>query len=133
MEWRLRMGGFFSGLCCILYGTTEMRRYFLTLSPWNAIHRLDATVKDFLAVDRFEKSSLSLSGSGSIWSPPPFGWLKANTDAAFKGGRAAIGVVIRDHKGCISLLSSKIIDYESALVSELLAIDWATDLAMEQG
>uniref|UniRef100_A0A0A9G2M2 RNase H type-1 domain-containing protein n=1 Tax=Arundo donax TaxID=35708 RepID=A0A0A9G2M2_ARUDO len=59
-----------------------------------ATSRRDATIND--------------QGQSTVqarWEPPPEGWCKANVDAAFHelSGEAGIGIIIRDHKGCVQL------------------------------
>lgn len=65
-------------------------------------------------------SLLEMVSSGP---PLPPGWLKANNDAAFKGGRAALGVMVRDHRGCVNLIFAKLFPCNSALEAEILALD----------
>lgn len=68
-------------------------------------------------------------GNEGLWTVPPAGWLKANTDAAFKNGKAGLGLVIRDETGELVLFSTKTIACISAKVAELMAIEWASEIA----
>lgn len=97
-----------------------------------SIFKLNAMVEEFQAAECFRKPIPPPSPTLK-WTPPPLGWLKANTNAAFNGERAAIGVVVQDHRGCVNLLSSKLIVCDSALEAELMALDWAIVLALEHG
>ncbi|KAF3437928.1 hypothetical protein FNV43_RR20684 [Rhamnella rubrinervis] len=42
------------------------------------------------------------------WRSPMKNWLKANTDAAFKDGNAAFGIILRDEQGRVLFLASKL-------------------------
>lgn len=57
------------------------------------------------------------------WSPPMVGHLKLNVDAAFKGGRVALAMIMRDHKGCLIFLQSLLTTAKSAYHPETLALD----------
>lgn len=54
------------------------------------------------------------------------GWLKANTDVAFKRGDAALGLVVQNDRGEVVLLSSKLFKCVSVLEAKLQALLWAT-------
>lgn len=56
------------------------------------------------------------------WTPLPLGWLKANINAAYKGGDAALGLVIRNDRGDAVLISSKLCKCMSVLEAELQAL-----------
>lgn len=60
------------------------------------------------------------------WKPPPEGWLKVNTDAAFNGRKAAIAFTVRDELGKILKVASKLVTSESAFTAEVMAMEWAT-------
>lgn len=42
------------------------------------------------------------------WSPPPKGWLKINTDSAYKSGKAAIGMIVCDARGRHQFSAAKV-------------------------
>lgn len=58
---------------------------------------------------------------------------KANIDATFKGGTAAITFVIRNERGRIIWLASKLITCDSAFIAEIIALDWAIEEIEMQG
>ncbi|KAF3438471.1 hypothetical protein FNV43_RR21233 [Rhamnella rubrinervis] len=72
------------------------------------------------------RNSIELKES---WSPPPQYWLKANIDAAFKEGAAALALVVRDEQGQVVFLASKLDRATSAMEAELKALVWALQLA----
>lgn len=65
------------------------------------IFKFNLMVDDFLGEDDGLKTGedpLKCVGEDNHWFPPPVGWIKSNSDATFKGGRAAIDDVFRNHK-----------------------------------
>lgn len=44
------------------------------------------------------------------WAPPAAGKLKVNSDAAFHNGKAGLGLVVRNEKGELMLLMSKVVE-----------------------
>ncbi|KAF3446701.1 hypothetical protein FNV43_RR11881 [Rhamnella rubrinervis] len=71
----------------------------------------------------------SLKGSEERWRAPPKNWYRANTDAAFKDGRAALVLVLRDEKGKVLYLASKLDSANSAKEAELKALVWGFEKA----
>ena len=59
--------------------------------------------------------------SPSLWSPPPFDFLKLNFDGASKGnpGAAGYGVVFRDYLGHIKAIGARPLGHSSNNVAEL--------------
>ncbi|KAF3448840.1 hypothetical protein FNV43_RR09554 [Rhamnella rubrinervis] len=66
------------------------------------------------------------------WRPPPKDWYKANTDAAFKNGTAALAMVIRDEKGRVLQMFSLLTNANSPLEAEFKALEWAMKLTSEE-
>lgn len=100
------------------------------------ICNFNAMVEEFMAAKtncKIGEDPLISNKDPVWWSPPPEGWLKINIDAAFKGNKAALGVVVRDNHGCVKLLANKLSPCESATVAELKAIEWSMALAEENG
>ncbi|KAL3633206.1 hypothetical protein CASFOL_022968 [Castilleja foliolosa] len=60
--------------------------------------------------------------SNNPWKPPPEGWTKANTDAAFSNDVAAAGVVLKNHRGSIFATSTCSNNCENSITAEALAI-----------
>lgn len=56
-----------------------------------------------------ERSLKFVPRQETVWSPPRLGWLKSNMDDAFVNGRAAIGLVVRNDRGELVMLLTKII------------------------
>lgn len=59
----------------------------------------------------------------------PLGWLKINTDAAFKDGKAFLGFVVRDDCGSLFWSSSNVVKCHTAHHAEMSAIMWALEFA----
>ncbi|KAF3443280.1 hypothetical protein FNV43_RR12962 [Rhamnella rubrinervis] len=47
----------------------------------------------------YHKISTSSSLQAEHWKTPKKGWFKANVDASFKNGQAALAIVVRDDHG----------------------------------
>ncbi|KAL0285633.1 UNVERIFIED_CONTAM: hypothetical protein Sangu_2770000 [Sesamum angustifolium] len=56
------------------------------------------------------------------WLPPPEGWLKVNTDAAFSDGEGMAACVIRNHEGTIICAKSERIWAHDPTAAEVLAL-----------
>jgi hypothetical protein len=56
-----------------------------------------------------EKVTATCRDQPKKWTPPPLGWVKMNTDAAFchNSGAASAGIVVRDNKGRVLLTAWK--------------------------
>lgn len=61
-----------------------------------------------------------------FWSKPPPGWLKANIDAVFSGGKAALAFAVRDERGGIIKVVSSLTSATSSREAESKALEWAT-------
>lgn len=92
-------------------------------------------------VGEFEKANLkdlvefASDQSPEVWSPPPFGSYKLNTDAApFENGRIGFGAVVRDAIGNVMVASC---DYvagnENVEIAEALAARHGLKVAWEAG
>lgn len=67
------------------------------------------------------------------WKPPRTGWLKVNTNAAFKNGLAAPAMVVRDDYGGMVLTMTKLIGCKNAWCAEFPAVNWATRITEQKG
>jgi hypothetical protein len=70
------------------------------------------------------------------WSPPPFGTVLINVDAAIcsESRRMGVGVVIRDHNGqCLAACSEYITEVTSPEFAEALALRRAVSFAQDEG
>ncbi|KAL0300641.1 UNVERIFIED_CONTAM: putative mitochondrial protein [Sesamum radiatum] len=56
------------------------------------------------------------------WLPPPEGWLKVNTDAAFSDGEGMVACVIRNHEGTIICAKSERIWAHDPTAAEVLVL-----------
>ncbi|KAL3614247.1 hypothetical protein CASFOL_042321 [Castilleja foliolosa] len=63
------------------------------------------------------------------WSPPPDGWLKINTDAAFANGKSTSGIIFKNKNGSLVLAATFAHDCPDATTTECLAILDACNLA----
>lgn len=77
-------------------------------------------VDDFL--DKGVPIESGLAVEQEQWTPFLDGWLKANTDAAFKWGEVTLRLVVRNDLGDVILLSSKLLMCALALEVELQVI-----------
>lgn len=66
------------------------------------------------------------------WTPPSDGWIKVNMDAACKQGKSALGLIALDTRGKLLIMASKVVNCENSQVAELMAIEWATKVIMNQ-
>lgn len=67
------------------------------------------------------------------WTPPPEGWLIINIDAAFKNGRATIGMIVSDERGRHRFAAAKLMESISTRSAELAAFGWASRVAEDNG
>ena len=67
------------------------------------------------------------------WKAPPPNWLKINVDAAFKKEDAAAAMVVRDNRGKLLFLDTKLFKCYSAMDAEIQAIEWASSKAEHSG
>ncbi|PRQ23156.1 putative ribonuclease H-like domain-containing protein [Rosa chinensis] len=65
------------------------------------------------------------------WLTPPFGWIKVNTDGAWKmdSNQAGYGGVYRDYKGLVIGAFSSTLDIPSSVAAEVMAVIKAIELA----
>ncbi|XP_062028946.1 uncharacterized protein LOC133744938 [Rosa rugosa] len=65
------------------------------------------------------------------WNSPPYGWIKINTDGAWKStsNEAGYGGVFRDHRGIVIGAFCSNLDIPSSLDAEVVAVIKAIDLA----
>jgi hypothetical protein len=67
-----------------------------------------------------------------VWSPPPAGSIKINTDVAVHANFSTLAVIARDHQGFVlKAWSSKYLSMDPT-TSEAAAIKWALTLAKEE-
>ncbi|KAF7133353.1 hypothetical protein RHSIM_Rhsim09G0146400 [Rhododendron simsii] len=67
------------------------------------------------------------------WSPPQEGWIKANCDVALKKGssKAAIAVVLRNHRGAVVDGRSALVLASSASQGEALQFAWPSIYSLQ--
>ncbi|KAL0439338.1 UNVERIFIED_CONTAM: putative ribonuclease H protein [Sesamum latifolium] len=61
------------------------------------------------------------------WSPPPTGWLKANTDITLKEEKCFAGIIVRDHESKLIRAITKEMFARNASTAELRAIKLAVE------
>ncbi|XP_020599734.1 uncharacterized protein LOC110039117, partial [Phalaenopsis equestris] len=64
-----------------------------------------------------------------LWSPPPTGWLKVNTDGSFSNDFAGIGGIFRNSYGSPIIYFTTPVVAMDALEAEFVAIYWAIKIA----
>lgn len=103
---------------------------------WNLSNSLvftngDALAKVLFYFEMLVEDFLKIRGVKNIWVTPPMGWLKINTYAVVKKGKASITFVVWNEEGSIILLVAKII---AALVhgKEVVAILWASEVPAQR-
>ncbi|KAL0402832.1 UNVERIFIED_CONTAM: LINE-1 retrotransposable element O protein [Sesamum radiatum] len=74
---------------------------------------------DHCTVQKLRKTLLQINVE---WRPPPEGWIKANTDIAFKENKCVAALIIRDHQGFIRRAAATKIFVPNASLAELRAI-----------
>ncbi|KAL3621021.1 hypothetical protein CASFOL_035933 [Castilleja foliolosa] len=62
------------------------------------------------------------SSPNQIWIPPPDGWLKINTDAAFADGLSTSGIIFKNKSGTIVLAATFTHNCPDATTAECLAL-----------
>ncbi|KAL0312770.1 UNVERIFIED_CONTAM: hypothetical protein Sradi_5676300 [Sesamum radiatum] len=65
-----------------------------------------------------------------VWSPPPPGWIKINTDIALKENKCVTAIVARSHQCQLVLAETKEVNLSDANLAELRAIRFATERAI---
>ncbi|KAL3617347.1 hypothetical protein CASFOL_038760 [Castilleja foliolosa] len=75
------------------------------------------------------KANHKRSSTNQSWSPPPEGWLKINTDAAYANGCSTSGVIFKNKNGSIVLAATYSHNCPDVITAECLAIIDACTLA----
>lgn len=123
---------FFSSLflCCWFYRNKIVHEGNFDFSK--ILFMFNQMVEDLLREGRLAgQEELIDQGESEIitrWKPPPAGWLKVNTDAAFNNGLAAIALVVRNDYGGMVLTMTKLMGCKNAWCVELAAVNWATKI-----
>ncbi|KAF8396461.1 hypothetical protein HHK36_018083 [Tetracentron sinense] len=97
---------------------------------------VEESIQSSTHVERLSDKSLhSRQTSNQHWSPPPFGWIKDNSDGAtsLNGELAGFGVIARDHRGTIIAGHIQAIQGGSLLISKAVALHNALSLVVESG
>lgn len=86
-------------------------------------------------VEEFENYKVVNSGDTVTrgWKPPPRGSLKINSDAAVKGTRSFLSIVARDKAGGLVEAYSFKVSTRDPLITELLAVQKALTLSLQNG
>ncbi|KAL3629307.1 hypothetical protein CASFOL_016580 [Castilleja foliolosa] len=68
------------------------------------------------------KVRLIRSSTNQSWTPPPHGWIKINSDAAFADGDSTSGIVFRNKNGSITRAATYAHRCSDAITAECLAL-----------
>ncbi|KAF3434351.1 hypothetical protein FNV43_RR25454 [Rhamnella rubrinervis] len=95
------------------------------------IGHFNVAVEEFLTVDHKNLQDISPTASSSSvkWCLPQQGFIKANVDAAFDVGQAAVAMVVRNDQGYLLYLASKLLKCVSSFVAEVEVLRWAVEYA----
>lgn len=128
-------------LCTLMYCYWNYRNSHVFAKPErmeNVVSKFNLLVEEWVGrqgVDAEQNSDQTLGGGPCDqegWTTPPERWIKINTDASFKHGKAALGAIARDERGKLIFMAAKVVECDSARLAELFAINWASELAEEQ-
>lgn len=96
----------------------------------SSAQKLEFSVSEFAQSRIIEETlvecSQDLQGP-KAWQPPPEGWIKINVDAGLMDSYTALAMVVRDHRGELLFLVTKLIERRVPYVVELQALQWATN------
>jgi ribonuclease HI len=67
-----------------------------------------------------------------IWSPPPLGWLKCNSDGAFDTITASCGGIFRNQQADFVIAFAERIRFKSAFLAELCGVMRSIELAKDK-
>ncbi|KAL3627076.1 hypothetical protein CASFOL_028439 [Castilleja foliolosa] len=79
--------------------------------------------------DSYAQANKKRSSSNQRWIPPPVGWLKINTDAAFANGESTSGIIIKNHPGSIVPAATFKHNCPDVITAECLALHDACIIA----
>ncbi|KAF3453965.1 hypothetical protein FNV43_RR04407 [Rhamnella rubrinervis] len=68
----------------------------------------ETAVEEFTMVHSPSSRNNRLLEDMSIWKPPQAGWIKANIDAGFNDGQAALAFVTKDNMGRLLFAATKL-------------------------
>ena len=71
--------------------------------------------------------------SSKIWSPPPFGCIKLNVNAATRSLGFALAVVARNHLGEVLSIWAKKYHSSSPAIAKAKSLYWAINLVVKEG
>ncbi|KAK1266749.1 hypothetical protein QJS04_geneDACA016665 [Acorus gramineus] len=103
----------------------------LSQSSFKAVITSDLDrIKTGLGVTIYE---LSIHSIEVKWEPPPWEWVKANTDGSLSEDRAGYGFLLRDHSGNLIIAEAAKTARNSINQLELMAIGQSIKMALELG
>ncbi|KAF3441398.1 hypothetical protein FNV43_RR15312 [Rhamnella rubrinervis] len=104
---------------------------------WELVRNFNRSVKEFFNCNHSTVKTLPTSLARGLikkkWELPPIGWLKINVDAARKDGNFAWAMLVRNEKGNLLFLTSKLSRSDSSTEVELEALGWAIEYAARPG
>lgn len=98
----------------------------------HTVDHFNMMVEEFLAVGTDLQEKVINTTMVGKWTKPLTGWLKANVDAAYVGGKASLAVVLRNEEGDIIRILSAMDSALSAREAETKALRWASDIAVRE-
>ena len=90
-------------------------------------------VRIFEHLNSLKKSDNPNGANNSQWEAPIDSAIKINVDAALNSEAACIAAVARNHSGNIIRVWAKKINFLDPAIAEAAAINWALNLAIEEG
>ncbi|OMO92697.1 hypothetical protein COLO4_17377 [Corchorus olitorius] len=111
------------------------------ISVETIVYRIQYTVNDYLMYRKKDVKKISRDEDSRFlenkekWLAPEEGWLKVNVDGAFDPGTSegAVGIVARDHNGCLIGGTGMRVKVANAQAVEALAALKGCELARDKG
>lgn len=104
-----------------------------------AIKSFERQVMDFVVSDSDDaEGPMELfMASGSIehseeWSSPSQRWFKINSDVVVSNGGSILAFIVRDYRGDVIEMTSKLSGHKYAFEVELVALIWAAKFAADK-
>uniref|UniRef100_A0A2N9G6R1 RNase H type-1 domain-containing protein n=1 Tax=Fagus sylvatica TaxID=28930 RepID=A0A2N9G6R1_FAGSY len=96
-------------------------------------HLIKQIFTDQHLISIYKKTDNSNGANNSLWEAPIDSAIKINEDAALTPKAACIAAVARNHSGNIIRVWAKKINFLDPATAEAAAINWALNLAIEEG
>ena len=115
------------GVCRLIFGHIQAASRIATGYMHNSIQDL-RILKCFGVTCRLRHAPRIIEVN---WHPPPLGWIKINSDGAWRheSGRGGYGAVFRDYKSHVIGAFASNLDIPSSVAAEVMAVIKAIELA----